>query len=59
MTILTKPFTEKKGDKLEVPLVENEKLSVPVSLAFTFYLWVELYTNTYIFIYTYICVYFQ
>ncbi|XP_018576588.1 integral membrane protein 2C [Anoplophora glabripennis] len=29
MTILTKPFTEKKGDKLEVPLVENEKLPLP------------------------------
>lgn len=38
MTILTKPFTEKKGDKLDVPLVENEKLPVPVSFTFIIYM---------------------
>nr|CAH7758552.1 unnamed protein product [Callosobruchus chinensis] len=29
MTILTKPFSEKKGDKLGVPLVDNELLAPP------------------------------
>lgn len=32
MTILAKPFSEKKGDKLIVPLVNNEHLSPPVSI---------------------------
>lgn len=32
MTIITKPLTgEKKGDKLIVPLVENEELATAVS----------------------------
>lgn len=31
MTILTKPFTEKKSDNVEVPLVENEKLPLPTA----------------------------
>lgn len=30
MTILAKSFSENKGDKLVVPLVENEQLSPPV-----------------------------
>lgn len=31
MTILTKPFSEKKGDKLVTPLVENEELPIPTA----------------------------
>lgn len=34
MTILAKPFSEKKGDKLVVPLVDNEHLPPPVSNVF-------------------------
>lgn len=31
MTIITKPLSEKKIDKLEVPLVDNEQLEDVVS----------------------------
>ena len=31
MTIITKPITEKKADKLDVPLVENDQLAGTVS----------------------------
>lgn len=39
MTIITKPISEKKGEKLSVPLVENDQLASAVSyLLICFYL---------------------
>lgn len=34
MTIITKPISEKKAEKLSVPLVENDQLASAVSFLF-------------------------
>lgn len=45
MTIITKPLSEKKGDKLIVPLVKNDQLASAVSIKIFFTLFI-LYFRT-------------